>query len=492
MQDKWRILVAIAFGTYIATMDFSIVNIALPTLSREFDASPDTVIWATLIFSLTATSLTLTAGRVGDLFGRRRVYLTGWLVFTIGMAGVGFAQSIGQLIALRAVQAIGMSMVIANGTAIVVDAFPSSERGRALGGTNAAVGAGLMSGPILGGLILSLLDWRAIFYLRIPLGIAAFLMVLLVVRDRPSTAAGRRLDIPGAVALFGALGGTILAMNRGVAWGWTSPVILGLFAIGIFSLVAFIHIEQRSSSPVISLALFRIRSFTLSALTLVLNFVGQSAVTFLMPFYLIQVHDYSTARAGFVIVTIPVMMLAFAPFSGYLADRFAFRYQQALGSALVTIGLLSLTTLAADTPMAAIMARLSLIGLGSAIFQSPNSSAIMGSVPPQQLGTASASVATSRNIGNATGLALMGTILVAVASSQLGTSAISTDQIPPDVLLDGIRAGFLAGGSISILAVVVAALPTEQPHRADRVSTEHTPPIRPPVTPAGEAGAGSD
>src|SRR5919106_4458053 len=129
MQEKWRIFVAIAFGTYVATMDFSIVNIALPTLSREFDASPHTVIWATLIFSLTATSLTLTAGRVGDLFGRRRVYLTGWLVFTIGMAGVGFAQSIGQLIALRAVQAIGMSMVIANGTAIVVDAFPSTERG---------------------------------------------------------------------------------------------------------------------------------------------------------------------------------------------------------------------------------------------------------------------------------------------------------------------------------------------------------------------------
>jgi EmrB/QacA subfamily drug resistance transporter len=492
MQTKWRVLVAIAFGTYVATMDFSIVNIALPTLSREFDASPDTVIWATLVFSLTATSLTLTAGRVGDLFGRRRVYLTGWLIFTIGMTGVGFAQSIGQLIALRAVQAVGMSMVVANGSAIVVDAFPATERGRALGATNAAVGAGLMSGPILGGLILSLLDWRAIFYLRIPLGIAAFLMVLLVVHERPRAAAGRRLDIPGALALFGALGGTILAMNRGVAWGWTSPAILGLFAIGLFSFIAFIRIERRSSSPIISLDLFRNRSFSFPALTLMLNFVGQAAVTFLMPFYLIQVHGYSTARAGFVIVTIPALMLAFASFSGYVADRYGFRYQQAVGSALVTLGLLSLTTLTADTPMLAIMARLSLIGLGSAIFQAPNSSAIMGSVPPQQLGTASASVATSRNIGNATGLALMGTIVVAVASSQLGTSAISTDQIPSDVLLDGIRAGFLAGGAISILAVVVAMLPTGKPHNSASEADQALPSIRPTASTADVAGAGSD
>ncbi|MGD9890653.1 MAG: MFS transporter [Dehalococcoidia bacterium] len=492
MQTKWRVLVAIAFGTYVATMDFSIVNIALPTLSREFDASPDTVIWATLIFSLTATSLTLTAGRVGDLFGRRRVYLTGWIIFTIGMAGVGFTQSIGQLITLRAVQAIGMSMVVANGTAIVVDAFPASERGRALGGTNAAVGAGLMSGPILGGVILSLLDWRAIFYLRVPLGIAVFLMVLLVVRERSSIAAGRRMDIAGALTLFGALGGTILAMNRGVAWGWTSPAILGLFAIGVISLVAFIRIEGRSPGPIISLALFRIRTFSLSALSLMLNFVGQSAVTFLMPFYLIQVLDYSTAHAGLVIVTIPVLMLALAPLSGYVADRFGFRYQQALGSALVTLGLLSLTTLAADTPMAAIMARMALIGLGSAIFQSPNSSAIMGSVPPQQLGTASASVATSRNIGNATGLALMGTIVVAVASSHLGSSAVSTDQIPSDVLLDGIRAGFLAGGAISVLAVVAAALPTGQPRMESNDAAHAAPAIQQSASPTDVARAASD
>lgn len=462
MRYKWQVLIAIAFGTYVATMDFSIVNIALPTLSREFDASPDTVIWATLAFSLSATSLTLTAGRVGDLFGRRRVYLTGWLIFTAGMAGVGLAQSIGQLIVLRAVQATGMSMVVANGSALVVEAFPSTERGRALGGTNAAVGAGLMSGPILGGLILTLLDWRAIFYLRVPLGLAAFLMVLLIVRERAGQTGARRLDIPGAVALFCALGGTILAMNRGVAWGWTSPVILGLFALGLLSFIAFIRIERRSPSPIVSLGLFRIRSFSLSALTLTLNFVGQAAVTFLMPFYLIQVLGYSTARAGFVIVTIPVLMLAFAPFSGYVSDRFGFRYQQALGSLLVTLGLLSLSTLSSDEPMTAIMARLALIGLGSAIFQSPNSSAIMGSVPPHQLGTASASVATARNIGNATGLALMGTILVAVASSQLGVSGVSTDQIPPETLLDGIRTGFLVGGTISVLAVIVAAVPKSQ------------------------------
>jgi len=150
MAYKWRCLIAVCFGTFMATMDFSIVNVALPTLSREFDRSPDTVVWATLISSLVVTGITLTAGRVGDLYGRKRVYITGWMIFTVGMAIAGFAQTIEQLIAFRFFQAIGVSLAMANGNAIVTDAFPPEERGQALGTTGSVVGAGLMSGPIIG------------------------------------------------------------------------------------------------------------------------------------------------------------------------------------------------------------------------------------------------------------------------------------------------------------------------------------------------------
>ena len=458
VQDKWKTLAAIAFGTYMATMDFSIVNVALPTLAREFDVSPDTVVWATLTGSLAATGLTLTAGRLGDLFGRKPVYLAGWVVFTVGMAGAGFAQGIGQLIALRAVQAVGVAMALGNGNAIVVEGFPQAERGRALGTTGAVVGAGLMSGPILGGLILGAFDWRALFYLRVPIGVLALTLALVLVPRRPVEAGGGRLDLAGAVTLFLALAASLLAINRGQAWGWSSPAILGLLALGGISLVLFIRVEGRAPSPVVSLALFRIRAFTASVLGLVLNFGGQAAVTFLMPFYLIQVRDFSAVRTGVVIGTVPAMMLVVSPLSGYIADRFGSRYQPAVGAGLVSLGLLSLATLGPETPLLLIMARLALVGLGTALFQAPNSSTIMNSVPRERLGTASASVATARNIGNATGLALMSTLLVAVASAEAGDRAGRVDDFAADALLTGIRTCFAVGAAVSSLAIAASLL----------------------------------
>jgi EmrB/QacA subfamily drug resistance transporter len=454
---RWRVLLAVGFGTYMATMDFSIVNIALPTLSREFDRPPDTVVWASLTSSLVVTGLTLTAGRAGDLFGRKRIYVAGWVVFTLGMAAAPFAQTIGQLIALRFVQAVGTALAIANGNAIVTAAFPASQRGRALGTTGAIVGAGLMSGPIFGGLILAGFGWEALFYLRVPIGVVALALAVLLIRESEGHAGeGRKLDIPGALALFATLSTALLAVNRGQSWGWTSAAVIGLFAVSLVSLAVFLHLESRSASPVVSLALFKVRTFSVSVLSLMLNFAGQSAVTFLMPFYLTRVHSYSTARAGVVIATVPLMMLLLSPFSGWFADRFGFRHQTTLGLAIVVVGLFSLASLDHETPMLLVMARLAIVGVGTSIFMSPNSATVMGSVPPSQLGTASASVATSRNIGNALGLAISSAVLVGVASSVSGLDGVRADQLPPEALLDGVQAAFIVAGCVSAVAVVAS------------------------------------
>ncbi|GAB4325586.1 MAG: MFS transporter [Dehalococcoidia bacterium] len=456
---KWQALFAVCFGTYMATMDFSIVNVALPTLADEFNRRPDTVVWATLAANLVVTGLTLTAGRTGDMYGRKRVYIAGWVVFTIGMALAGFAQGIGQLIALRVFQAVGMALAIANGNAIVTAAFPDNERGRALGMVGSVVGAGLMSGPIFGGVILGAFGWQAIFYLRVPIGLAAMLLAFFFIRESGGEAADqRRLDIPGAVTIFAALSSALLAVNRGQIWGWTSPAILGLFVLAAASFAAFIRIESRTPAPVVSLSLFRVRAFSVGVLSLVTNFLGQSAATFLMPFYLISVLDYGTAKAGFVIATIPAMMLLLSSLSGYVSDRFGFRHQTTLGLAIVALGLLSLSTLRIDEPAGLIMARLAVIGVGSAIFMSPNSSGVLGSVPRTKLGVASASVATARNIGNAAGLALTSAVLVGVASASAGVSGIDARDLPPAALLDGVRAAFLAAAVASSFAVLVSYL----------------------------------
>jgi len=465
MPYKWRVLLAVCFGTYMATMDFSIVNVALPTFSEEFDRSPDTVVWASLISSLLITGLTLTAGRAGDLYGRKRVYIAGWVTFTAGMATAGFAQGIEQLIAFRALQCVGVALAIANGNAIITDAFPDHERGRALGTVGSVVGAGLMSGPIFGGFILSIFEWPALFYLRVPIGLIAMTLAFVIIRETPGQAGPRRLDVPGAVTLFITLATVILAVNRGQQWGWASPTILGLFAVGAISLALFLVIERREPSPVISLDLFRMPTFAIPVLCLVLNFLGQAAVTFLMPFYLIEVVGHTTAETGLIISSVPLMMLFFSPFSGYVSDRFGFRYQTAAGVALVTLGLFTLSTLEAGTPTALIVARLALVGIGAALFQAPNSSDIMGSVPRSMLGTASAAVATARNVGNAGGLAMASTVLVAIASSSAGIAGASTQDLPPDAILDGVRAGFLAAGLASLLAIV-AALTRRRPQPA--------------------------
>jgi len=461
---KWRCLIAVCFGTFMATMDFSIVNVALPTLSREFDRSPDTVVWATLISSLVVTGITLTAGRVGDLYGRKRVYLTGWVIFTVGMAIASFAQNIEQLIAFRFFQAIGVSMAMANGNAIVTEAFPPEERGQALGMTGSVVGAGLMSGPIVGGVLLGVFGWQSIFYLRVPIGVIAMTLAFLFIRPSEPLPAGtsRRLDIPGAVALFGALSSALLAVNRGQSWGWGSPVIVGLLIVAVCALVAFIRIEARAVSPVVALSLFRVQAFTVGVSSLALSFAGQSAVTFLLPFYLQEVKDFSTAQTGLVMATVPSMMLLLSPVSGRVSDRYGFRHQTTLGIALVSLGLLLMATIDGGTPVPLLVLRLALIGIGTSIFMSPNSSGIMGSVPRDRLGTASAAVGTARNIGNATGLAMASAILVGVATASAGFGAERLADLPDGALVDGIRTAFVVAACASAMGIAASAFRSKQ------------------------------
>ena len=461
---KWRCLIAVCFGTFMATMDFSIVNVALPTLSREFDRSPDTVVWATLISSLVVTGITLTAGRVGDLYGRKRVYITGWVIFTVGMAIASFAQNIEQLVAFRFFQAIGVSMAMANGNAIVTEAFPPEERGQALGMTGSVVGAGLMSGPIVGGVLLGVFGWQSIFYLRVPIGVIAMTLAFLFIRPSEPLPAGtsRRLDIPGAVALFGALSSALLAVNRGQSWGWGSPVIVGLLIVAVCALVAFIRIEARAVSPVVALSLFRVQAFTVGVSSLALSFAGQSAVTFLLPFYLQEVKDFSTAQTGLVMATVPSMMLLLSPVSGRVSDRYGFRHQTTLGIALVSLGLLLMATIDGGTPVPLLVLRLALIGIGTSIFMSPNSSGIMGSVPRDRLGTASAAVGTARNIGNATGLAMASAILVGVATASAGFGAERLADLPDGALVDGIRTAFVVAACASAMGIAASAFRSKQ------------------------------
>lgn len=494
---KWRAMLAVNFGTFMATMDFSIINVALPTLADEFDRPPDVVVWASLTASLVSTGLTLTAGRSGDLFGRKRIYMTGWMVFGVGLVLASVAQTIEMLIAFRALQAVGLAMALGTGNAIITEAFPDEERGKALGLVGSVVGAGLMTGPIVGGILLGFGDWRALFWLRIPIVLLAFGMAAWLIRDPDNERPAGKLDIPGAITLFGFLAAALLAVNRGQAWGWASPQILGLVTLSVLSLVAFIRIETRTASPVLALDLFKQRTFSISVGALILSFLGQSASIFLMPFYLIEVRDYSTVQTGLILSTVPAMMLLFSTYSGQISDRYHFRYQTTFGILLVAIGLLALSTVDGDTTAPWIMARLAIGGIGAAIFMSPNSSDVMGSVPRQMLGTAAASLATGRNVGSSVGLAISGAVLVFVAANSAGIDSVENARdLPPDALLDGIRVAFRVAAGLSLLGAIASSLrpPTQRPQMgppAGRLAAR--PEDRPaPVAAPSEAGVSGD
>jgi EmrB/QacA subfamily drug resistance transporter len=458
MPYKWRVLLCVGLGSYMATMDSSIVNIALPTFARVFHTSPNTALWVSLAFLLTTTGLTLTLGRLGDMFGRKRIYVAGFAVFTLGMTLAGLAQNLPQLLAVRVLQACGAAMVTANGTALTTAAFPAHERGRAIGTNGAIVGAGLLTGPVIGGFLLDALGWRAIFYTRIPIGLIALATAWWIIRDTRPATADRRLDVPGAVSLFVALAAFLLAINRGQAWGWTSPAIGGLAVLSAAALAAFVTIEARSPSPIVALALFRDRLLAASVLSQTLNFVALAAVTLLMPFYLIRVLHLSPARSGLVLIAVPLLRVLLSPFTGALSDRIGSRQLATAGVLVQSAGLLALVTLGAATPLAVVVACLAVVGAGSAIFGSPNNSTIMGRVPPTMLGIGAATIATGRNIGQATGIALAGAVFTAVAAAHAGVAAgaARADTLPPEAILAGVRGAFAVAAAVSGASLVAS------------------------------------
>ena len=453
---RWLALGLVCLGIFLGTLDTSIINIALPTLADEFGVARDEVLWVSLIFILVSTGLGLIMGRLGDLYGRKRLYVVGFACFTAATGLSAIAGSLPELLGGRTVQAIAASMVIANGAAIVTDSFPASQRGQALGIMIGTVGIGVSIGPVLGGVLIEILDWRAIFWTRIPLGVIGSLLVIALLRDTPADERPTGLDLPGSFALFFLLSAAVLAVNRGQAWGWGSPAIVGLFAATAVLVVLFIRIERRSRSPVVDLDLFRRVPFSGGILSAVLQFFGLTGSFTLMPFYLIDARGFSTLEAGAITVGFPLAMLVGSPLSGRLADRVGPRRVAVAGLVVVAAGLLSLATMNSETSVAGVVLRMIVAGAGAAIFMTPNTMVIMASVSPERAGTASAAQTTARTMGNAIGIAVAGALFTSQAARYaLERTPLGLDDpiVAPDALISGIRLAFLVAGIVAVVAI---------------------------------------
>ncbi len=406
---KWYVMAAVAMGVFLATIDGSIVNIALPTLVDSLNTNFATVQWVVLSYLLTLATLLLSVGRLGDIRGKKRIYATGFVVFTIGSLLCGISSSVYMLIAMRVVQGVGAAMILALGPAIVTEAFPGNERGRALGLIGSIVSIGIITGPVLGGLILGRLSWHWIFFVNLPVGLLGVWMVRRYVPDIPPSG-GKTFDFLGAGSLFVSLLSLLLGLTFGQEMGFTDPVVLGLFGTWLLFLAIFIITELRVEEPMIDLRLFRNGLFSINLVTGFLTFVAISGTILLLPFYLQNVRGLEIQIVGLMLMVTPIGLGIVAPFSGSLSDRIGSRPVTVAGLVILLFGYLAMSTLGAETTLLGYVLRLAPIGVGMGVFQSPNNSAIMGAVPKRALGVASSLLAETRTLGNVVGVAVLGAI----------------------------------------------------------------------------------
>ncbi len=418
-RRKWLILSSVSVGTFMATLDGSIVNISLPNIQQAFGIDLPSVEWVVVAYLLVVGSVLLPFGRLGEVLTFKRVYLSGFALFTVASILCGASPSPEALIGFRVVQGLGAGMLQAMGPAIVARTFAPQERGRALGLNAISVSIGLSIGPALGGFLTEVGTWRAIFFVNAPVGLFAILWAARVLpAEEPGK--GQAFDLRGAAMSAVAVFALLLTLSDGQEWGWTSPAVIGLAVAFLAFGAGFIATELRAHHPMIDLGLFRSRAFSAGLASVTIAFAGMFTATFLMPFLLENGSGFSPIDAGLLLTPIPIATAIVAPFSGAFSDRFGQRGPASLGIAVMVAGLLTLTRLPTDFAVPDLVWRLALIGIGQGLFMSPNSSAVLGAAPRSRLGTASGMLAQMRINGQALGIAASGAVVAARVPVHIG------------------------------------------------------------------------
>lgn len=432
----WLVFAIAGSGIFLATSGISIVNVALPFITRDLHTDISTAQWVLLVYLLTTSSLLINFGRLGDLLGSYRVHNFGLLIFTLFSFMCSLSTSTRMLLGFRTLQAVGGAMVIANGPATVTSVFPADQRGRVMGLQITLLGIALSVGPTIGGILIGAFGWRSVFLYNVPFGLGGLLLTRFV-KVAPQERKRVQVDLPGSILLLLSVGSFVLACNRGREWGWSDPSVLILLGVFLVCAPAFLITEKLSSRPMLDLKLFRNRIFALAQAGNFLIHLSTFGVLFLMPFYLVHILKLSAQASGLILLPLTVMMIALGPVSGFLSDRFGTKWPAVLGMGLLCLGIYSLTSLDVHSSILGVVLRLTLLGGGRAIYGSPNQSATMGAVPMERLGVAGGIFATMRHLGNISGLALSGSYFsgrLAFHMRQEGPAVLGQGMTEPSFL----------------------------------------------------------
>jgi len=456
MARRWWALVAVALATFMTYLDNNVTNVAIPTIQRSLHLSIAGLEWVVSSYVLVFAGLLLAGGRIADVYGRRRLFFAGTIVFTLSSLAAALAGSGEVLIGARVVQGLGAAFLVPTTLAIIMATFRDARERTAAIGIWTAIGAmALAFGPLIGGFISQHLHWGWIFFINVPVGIIALAIAAFTMDESRDTTARRTLDLPGMATSSVALLALTYALIEGHDKGWTSAIIIGAFAIAAIAAAAFVLAESRTKSPMVELTLFRSRAFSGGTATMMLWAFGIFGIYFFTSIYLQDILGFSPTKAGLAFVPMALCLAATASLSGPLYTRFGAHAMVAAGMAVMAVGLYLFSVLGAGATFASLMPGFLLFGFGSGLMQVPLTNAVLQGQPPERAGVASALLNASREVAGLLGITVIGAVL----RSRQG-DALRHGTAPAGAFLDGYHAGLLvtvalvaAGAVISFLAL---------------------------------------
>jgi EmrB/QacA subfamily drug resistance transporter len=423
---RWWTLGAMCFALFMIMLDNTVVNVALPSIQKDLGASLSSLEWTVNAYTLTFAVLLVTGGRLGDILGRRRMFLFGVVVFAASSAAIGLAPDQTLLVAGRAIQGIGAAFMMPATLSIITVTFPPEERGRAIGTWAGVSALALAIGPVVGGALTEYVTWRAIFFLNVPVAVGAVIVTLYAAHESRDETSRHTIDWPGIVALSAGLTALVLALIEGNSWGWGSPEIVSLLVTAAVGLVGFAIVEMRVREPMVEFALFRSKTFVgTNAVAFIVSF-AMLAIFFFTALYMQNILGYSAIEAGVRFLPATLMIVLIAPFAGRLADRIGPRPPMVVGLTLVTLALFLQTRIDVGTGYGLLLPAFILLGIGMALTMSPMSTAAMNAVAAQKAGVASGLLSMSRMVGGTFGVAALGALFQHLASNELSNSLAGT------------------------------------------------------------------
>ena len=454
LSYKWIVLIVASVGSLMGPLDSTIVSVSMPSISDALQMDYAQTLWVPTAYLVTIASILLIIGRVSDIFGKKKIYISGFAIFAVGSLLCSLAQSGEQLISFRVIQGIGASFIMTSGTALVSAAFPPGEQGRALGLNVMAVYLGLAIGPPLGGILTQSFGWHSIFLVNVPIAIITIALAVWKLNECEILDKKVSFDISGAIAFAVGLITILLGLTLGNTDGWLSANVLILVIISIISFVMFIRIEQKKGEN----GLFDLRLFTKNRLfaaanfSAFLNYTAYYGSTFVISFYLQRVLGIDIGTTGLILLAMPLVMCIISPITGSLSDKVGSRTLATLGMIIMAVGLFLISTLGMNTSIAIVVIYLVILGIGMGMFSSPNTSAVMKSVRKDKTGVASGMLSTMRTVGQSLSLVLMGSVMAIVTSSALVSSVFMGGSSSVD------NAEFITGMSAALKVSALIAL----------------------------------